>query len=234
MVIQGETGTGKELVAGAIHEASLRSNATLIPVDCGAIPETLFESELFGYEKGAFTGATGEKPGKFELAEGGTLFLDEIRNMPLGSQIKILRAIQEKNFFRVGGRKPVTVDVRLLVATNEDLNAAVRRGTFSRDLFYRLSEFTILIPPLRDRKEDIEHLANRFLQATNTELNKNVPGFSDAGIQVLLNNDWPGNVRQLRSVVRSAVLRADDWISSVPLDSRRLPCRGSGKSTRQG
>ena len=213
VVIQGETGTGKELVAGAIHEASLRSNATLIPVDCGAIPETLFESELFGYEKGAFTGATGEKPGKFELAEGGTLFLDEIRNMPLGSQIKILRAIQEKNFFRVGGRKPVTVDVRLLVATNEDLNAAVRRGTFSRDLFYRLSEFTVLIPPLRDRKEDIEHLANRFLQATNTELNKNVPGFSDAGIQVLLNNDWPGNVRQLRSVVRSAVLRADDWIS---------------------
>jgi DNA-binding NtrC family response regulator len=213
VVIQGETGTGKELVAGAIHEASLRSNAPLIPVDCGAIPETLFESELFGYEKGAFTGATGEKPGKFELAQGGTLFLDEIRNMPLGSQIKILRAIQEKNFFRVGGRKPVTVDVRLLVATNDDLNAAVRRGTFSRDLFYRLSEFTILIPPLRDRKEDIEHLANRFLQATNTELNKNVPGFSDAGLQVLLNNDWPGNVRQLRSAVRSAVLRADDWIT---------------------
>jgi len=128
VVIQGETGTGKELVAGAIHEASLRASAPLIPVDCGAIPETLFESELFGYEKGAFTGATGEKPGKFELAQGGTLFLDEIRNMPLGSQIKILRAIQEKNFFRVGGRKPVTVDLRLLVATNEDLNAAVRRG----------------------------------------------------------------------------------------------------------
>ncbi len=213
VVIQGETGTGKELVAGAIHEASLRSQAPLIPVDCGAIPETLFESELFGYEKGAFTGATGEKPGKFELAQGGTLFLDEIRNMPLGSQIKILRAIQEKNFFRIGGRKPVTVDVRLLVATNEDLNAAVRNGTFSRDLFYRLSEFTILIPPLRERKEDIEHLANRFLQATNAELNKNVPGFSDAGLQVLLDNDWPGNVRQLRSVVRSAVLRADDWIA---------------------
>ena len=213
VVIQGETGTGKELVAGAIHEASLRSNAPLIPVDCGAIPETLFESELFGYEKGAFTGATGEKPGKFEMAQGGTLFLDEIRNMPLGSQIKILRAIQEKNFFRVGGRKPVTVDVRLLVATNEDLNAAVRRGTFSRDLFYRLSEFTIVIPPLRDRKEDIEHLADRFLRATNDELNKNLPGFSDAGLQVLVDNDWPGNVRQLRSVVRSAVLRADDWIT---------------------
>ncbi len=213
VVIQGETGTGKELVARAIHEASLRSNAPLIPVDCGAIPETLFESELFGYEKGAFTGATGEKPGKFELAQGGSLFLDEIRNVPLGSQIKILRAIQEKNFFRVGGRKSVTVDVRLLVATNEDLNGAVRTGTFSRDLFYRLSEFTISIPPLRDRKEDIEHLANRFLHATNTELNKKVPGFSDASFQVLLNSDWPGNVRQLRSVVRSAVLRAHDWIT---------------------
>jgi DNA-binding NtrC family response regulator len=217
VVIQGETGTGKELVARAIHEASLRSNSPLFPVDCGAIPETLFESELFGYEKGAFTGATGAKPGKFELAQGGTLFLDEIRNMPLGSQIKILRAIQEKNFFRVGGRKPVTVDVRLLVATNEDLNAAVRRGTFSRDLFYRLSEFTILIPPLRDRKEDIQHLANRFLHATNEELNKNLPGFTDAGLQALLNNDWPGNVRQLRSVVRSAVLRADEWITPAHL-----------------
>ncbi len=212
VVIQGETGTGKELVAGAIHEASLRANASLIPVDCGAIPETLFESELFGYEKGAFTGAVGEKPGKFELAQGGTLFLDEIKNMPLGSQVKILRAIQEKNFFRIGGRKPVSVDVRLLVATNQELNAAVRSGTFSRDLFYRLSEFTIVIPPLRDRKQDVEHLANRFLRATNSELNKQVQGFTDPALQLLLNNNWPGNVRQLRSVVRSAVLRADDWI----------------------
>jgi DNA-binding NtrC family response regulator len=212
VVIQGETGTGKELVAGALHQASLRATAPLIPVDCGAIPETLFESELFGYEKGAFTGAVGEKPGKFELAQGGTLFLDEIRNMPLGSQIKILRAIQEKNFFRIGGRKPVTVDVRLLVATNQELNAAVRSGTFSRDLFYRLSEFTIVIPPLRERKQDIEHLANRFLDATNSELNKQVLGFTEPALQLLLNNNWPGNVRQLRSAVRSAVLRAGDHI----------------------
>jgi len=212
VVIQGETGTGKELVAGALHQASLRANAPLIPVDCGAIPETLFESELFGHEKGAFTGAIGEKPGKFELAQGGTLFLDEIRNMPLGSQIKILRAIQEKNFFRIGGRKPVSVDVRLLVATNQELNAAVRSGTFSRDLFYRLSEFTISIPPLRDRKQDIEHLATRFLQATNSELSKQVQGFTEPALQLLLDNNWPGNVRQLRSAVRSAVLRADDCI----------------------
>ncbi len=217
VVIQGETGTGKELVAGAIHEASLKANAPLIPVDCGAIPETLFESELFGYEKGAFNGASGEKPGKFELAHGGTLFLDEIRNMPLGSQIKILRAIQERNFFRIGGRKSITVDVRLLVATNEDLNAAVRSGTFSRDLFYRLSEFTIVIPPLRERKEDIEHLANRFLRDTNTELNKRVLGFDEASLQLLLKNSWPGNVRQLRSVIRSAVLRADEWITPAHL-----------------
>ena len=226
VVIQGETGTGKELVAGALHQASLRASAPLIPVDCGAIPETLFESELFGYEKGAFTGAIGEKPGKFELAQGGTLFLDEIRNMPLGSQIKILRAIQEKNFFRIGGRKPVSVDVRLLVATNQELNAAVRSGIFSRDLFYRLSEFTIFIPPLRDRKQDIEHLANRFLQATNSELNKQVQGFTEPALQLLLNNNWPGNVRQLRSAVRSAVLRADDCIKPEHLILEDSPAAG--------
>ncbi|HTY26444.1 MAG TPA: sigma-54 dependent transcriptional regulator [Desulfomonilaceae bacterium] len=213
VVIQGETGTGKELVARAIHQASLRCQAPLIPVDCGAIPETLFESELFGHEKGAFTGATAAKPGKFELAQSGTLLLDEIENMPLGSQIKILRATQERNFYRIGGRKPVTVDVRLLVATHEDLSAAVRAGTFSRDLFYRLSEFTIVIPPLRERKEDVIHLSNRFLQATNVELGKDVRGFSEAARQVLSNSNWPGNVRQLRSAVRSAVLRAEEWIN---------------------
>ena len=186
VVIYGETGTGKELVAGAIHKASLRSEATMIPVDCGAIPETLFESELFGYEKGAFTGAGSGSPGKFEMADKGTLFLDEIGNMPLSSQIKLLRAIQERSFFRVGGRKPVTVDLRLVVATNQDLNTAVGAGSFSRDLFYRLSEFTIEIPPIRERKEDIVHLADRFLKATNVELAKNVRAFSQPGIDVLL------------------------------------------------
>ncbi len=217
VIIQGETGTGKELLARAIHEASPRCKAQLVPVDCGAIPETLFESELFGYEKGAFTGAIASKPGKFEMAQGGTLFLDEIGNMPVSSQIKLLRAIQEKSFFRVGGTKPVIVDVRLIVATNEDLNAAVRNGSFSRDLFYRLSEFTIIIPPLRNRKEDMLHIANRLLTATNVELSKQVKGFSQEAMRVLAEYSWPGNVRQLRSAVRRAVLQADSYIDPAHL-----------------
>ncbi len=212
VVIQGETGTGKELIAQAIHQASLRSKYPLVPLDCGAIPENLFESELFGYEKGAFTGAAGRTPGKFEMANGGTLFLDEIANMPLNSQSKLLRAIQEKTFYRVGGRDPVTVDVRLIVATNQDLSGKVDKGSFSRDLFYRLSEFTIAVPPLRERTDDIIHLTNRFLKATNAELNKNVNGFSDSALNILLDARWPGNVRELRSVVRRAVLQAGDLI----------------------
>ncbi|MGO9571162.1 MAG: sigma-54-dependent transcriptional regulator [Desulfomonilaceae bacterium] len=212
VVIQGETGTGKELVARAIHKASLRHETTMVPLDCGAIPETLFESELFGHEKGAFTGATTRRPGKFEMAQGGTLFLDEIANMPLSSQTKLLRAIQERTFFRVGGRDPVTVDVRLVVATNQDLNTAVSQSKFSRDLLYRLSEFTILIPALRERKEDILHLSNRFVRATNAELNKKVKGFSDTALQILLDHRWPGNVRQLRATVRRAVLQAENLI----------------------
>lgn len=212
VVLQGETGTGKELVARAIHAASLRREGAMVPLDCGAIPETLFESELFGHEKGAFTGATIRRAGKFEMAQAGTLFLDEIANMPISSQTKLLRAIQERSFFRVGGQDPITVDVRLLVATNQDLNTAVSEGVFSRDLLYRLSEFTILIPSLRDRKEDILHLSNRFVKATNAELNKRVKGFSDSALQVLLEQRWPGNVRQLRAAVRRAVLHAEDLI----------------------
>ncbi|MGO9118412.1 MAG: sigma-54-dependent transcriptional regulator [Desulfomonilaceae bacterium] len=213
VIIQGETGTGKELIAGTIHKASLRSEAPIVPVDCGAIAETLFESELFGYEKGAFTGAGTPKPGKFEIAQRGTLFLDEISNMPMKSQVKLLRSIQEKSFFPIGGRKAVTVDVRLIVATNEDLNAAVCEGSFSRDLFYRLSEFTIGIPPLRERKEDILHIANNILQTTNTELSKTVRGFSESAVEALLDYTWPGNVRQLRSAIRRGVLLAEDWIA---------------------
>ncbi len=212
VIIQGETGTGKELVARTIHQASLRSGGPMIPVDCGAIPETLFESELFGYEKGAFTGAATAKPGKFEMSQSGTLFMDEISNMPLGSQIKILRAIQERTFFRVGGTKPVSVDVRLIVATNEDLNKAVHAGSFSRDLFYRLSEFTLKIPPLRERQDDIIHIATRILDATNDELGKKVRGFSESALKVMQSHSWPGNVRQLRSAIRRAVLHAEDWI----------------------
>jgi DNA-binding NtrC family response regulator len=212
VIIQGESGTGKELIARSIHQASLRAKGTVISLDCGAIPETLFESELFGYEKGAFTGANTQRAGKFEMAQRGTLFLDEIGNMPRNCQTKLLRAIQERTFFRVGGAKPVNVDVRLVVATNQDLVTKVSGGSFSRDLFYRLSEFTILIPPLRDRKEDIIHLAKRFLRATNMELNKKVRHFSHAALEILVEYPWPGNVRQLRSAVRRAVLQADNVI----------------------
>jgi len=212
VIVQGETGTGKELVARAIHQASLRAKAPLVPVDCGAIPETLFESELFGHEKGSFTGAVNRRPGKFELAQCGTLLLDEISNMPLSCQIKLLRAIQERSFFRVGGRDPIDVDFRLIVASNQDLMSRVSQGLFSRDLFYRLSEFTIVIPPLRERKEDIIHLSNRFLQTANLELKKKVTGFSESAVQLLLESQWPGNVRQLRSSVRRAVLQASDRV----------------------
>jgi DNA-binding NtrC family response regulator len=230
VIIQGETGTGKEFVARAIHQGSQRQRFPMIPVDCGAIPETLFESELFGHEKGAFTGAISHRAGKFEMAEGGTLFLDEIGNMPLSCQVKLLRAIQERTFFRVGGKEPVTVDVRLLVATNQDVAVCASLGTFCRDLFYRLSEFTIAIPPLRERKEDIVHLAGCFVRATNMELSKQVQGFSDAALEVLVEDPWPGNVRQLRSTVRRAVLQAEDFIrpehlsveSPIPADNRIL------------
>ena len=220
VVIEGETGTGKELIAQAIHQASRRSSSPMIPVDCGAIPETLFESELFGHEKGAFTGAVGTRPGKFEMAQGGTLFLDEIGNMPLSCQTKLLRAIQEKTVFKVGGREPVEVDVRLLVATNKDLNLEVVAGRFSRDLFYRLSEFTIVIPPIRERLEDIMHMAERFLHSTNVELGKSVLGFSPECVKAIAAHNWPGNVRQLRSAVRRAVLKATDYIQPDHLSLR--------------
>jgi transcriptional regulator with PAS, ATPase and Fis domain len=228
VVIQGETGTGKELVARAIHKASPRSRMPFVAVDCGAIPETLFESELFGHEKGAFTGAVQARPGKFEMAHRGTLFLDELANMSKGMQVKLLRSIQERSFFRVGGQKPVDVDLRILVATNQDLCSAAAKGAFSRDLFYRLSEFTISIPALRDRKEDMVHLSNRFLQATNVELGKSVQGFSESAIALILAYHWPGNVRQLKSVVRRAVLQSDEVIAPQHLALGDFPISASG------
>ncbi|MGC8658900.1 MAG: sigma-54-dependent transcriptional regulator [Desulfomonilaceae bacterium] len=217
VVIQGETGSGKELVAQAIHRLSARSKKSMVPVDCGAIPETLFESEVFGHEKGSFTGAVSNRAGKFEMAQGGTLFLDEISNMPLTCQTKLLRAIQEKTIFRVGGRQPIRIDVRLIIATNKDLNTEVALGRFSRDLFYRLSEFTIVIPPIRERKEDIVFLAERFRVATNEELKKNVRGFSDEALNLIKSYPWPGNVRQLKAAIRRAVLQSDDWVSPESL-----------------
>ncbi len=217
VLIIGETGTGKELVGRAIHQSSFRARGPFVGVDCGAIPDTLFESELFGHEKGAFTGAERSKPGKLEIATGGTLFLDEISNMPLGSQAKLLRALQERSAYRVGGTKPIQVDARVVVAANEDLEAATARGTFRSDLFFRLNEFAIRVPPLRERKEDILFLAKRFLDSTNKELEKSVRGLSPRAEERLLAFEWPGNVRQLRSTIRRAVLLADTMIDEEQL-----------------
>ncbi len=218
VVIIGETGSGKEVVAQAIHASGPRAKGPFVPVDAGAIPETLFEAELFGHEKGAFTGATSRRPGRFEQANGGTLFLDEILNMPLTAQAKVLRALQEKSFCRVGGTQPIKIDVRVLVAGNEDLDAAMAAGRLRADLFYRLNEFTLRIPPLRQRKEDLLYLANRFMNLTNQELNKAVNGFSEPAVRALLNHPWPGNVRQLRSTIRRAVLLAGEMVTEQHLD----------------
>jgi DNA-binding NtrC family response regulator len=218
VIILGETGSGKELVARAIHRASHRSGGPFVAIDCGAIPPALLESELFGHEKGAFTGAVLQKPGKFEVGKGGTLFLDEISNMPLESQAKLLRVLQEKKAYRVGGTMPYQIDVRLLVAANRNLEVAVGAGLFRQDLFYRINEFTIKIPPLRERREDIPYLAKRFLEGANVELGKDVRGFSDSALNALLMHDWAGNVRQLRSAIRRAALLADEIVTEKDLD----------------
>ncbi|MBI3280457.1 MAG: sigma-54-dependent Fis family transcriptional regulator [Acidobacteria bacterium] len=218
VVILGETGSGKEAVARAIHQASGRSNGAFVPVDCGAIPETLLEDELFGHERGAFTSANARHAGKFEAARGGTLFLDEISNMPLGSQAKLLRALQEKTIFRIGGTQPISVDVRVLAASNQDLQGLAELNAFRRDLYFRLNEFAIPVPPLRHRREDILYLAKRFLDVTNVELHKQVKGFSESAVATLLGYPWPGNVRQLRSTIRRATLLADELIVEKHLD----------------
>lgn len=217
VLILGETGSGKELVAHAIHQLSPRCEAPFMAVDCGAIPETLLESELFGHEKGAYTGADKQKIGKFEMARDGTLFLDEISNMPLGSQAKLLRVLQEKTIYRIGGTQPVSADVRVLAASNQDLHRLGESGSFRRDVYFRLNEFTIWVPPLRERQEDILYLAKRFVDLTNLELQKNVKGFTQSAVDALLAYHWPGNVRQLRSMIRRAVLLADEMITEPPL-----------------
>jgi two-component system nitrogen regulation response regulator GlnG len=221
VLILGETGSGKELVARAIHQSSPRCQAPFMVVDCGAIPETLLESELFGHEKGAYTGADRQKIGKLEMARGGTLFLDEISNMPLGSQAKLLRVLQDKTICRVGGTQAINTDARVLAASNRDLRRLGESGAFRPDVYFRLNEFTIWVPPLRERQEDILYLAKRFLDLTNLELQKNVKGFTQSAVDVLLAYDWPGNVRQLRSAIRRAVLLADDMITEQHM---RIDC----------
>ncbi len=212
VIIEGETGTGKELVAHFIHKGSPRKDSPFIPVDCSAIPDTLIESELFGYEKGAFTGAVGSKPGYFELAKGGTLLLDELANIPGNTQKKLLRVLQERQFFHLGGNKPIEVDVRVIAATNVPLEDEVRQDRLRRDLYHRLNEFTIYLPPLRERREDIVFLASKFLDETSVELGKRLRGFSPAAINFLVNHEWRGNVRELRNTIRRATLLSPDII----------------------
>jgi|YelNatPaOPRAMG01_1025707.scaffolds.fasta_scaffold00008_9 two-component system response regulator HydG len=219
VLIMGESGTGKELIAKAIHYRSRRKDKPFVVVDCGALVETLFESELFGHERGAFTGATQTRLGSFELANGGTFFFDEIGNISLTTQAKILRAIQEKEIRRVGGSKPIHVDVRIVAATNLDLRRAVESGRFREDLFYRLTVFPVYLPPLRERKEDIIPLANYFIGRFARELGKQVFGLSKEAEQVLLHYSWPGNVRELENAIERALVLEDTdriQVSSLP------------------
>ncbi len=206
VMLRGESGTGKELVAHAIHYNSDRANSPFIKVSCAALPETLLESELFGYQKGAFTGAAANKIGRFELANGGTLFLDEIGDISPSTQVKLLRVLQEKEFERVGGTETIRVNIRLITATNKDLEKEVREGRFREDLYYRLNVVPIFIPPLRERKEDIPILVNHFLKKASQENRKQVQYVSDTAMDYLMQYAWPGNVRELENAIERAVI----------------------------
>jgi two-component system response regulator GlrR len=202
----GETGTGKVVMARVIHANSRRNKGPFVALNCAAIPETLFESELFGHVKGAFTSALGAKRGLFQMANGGTLFLDEIGEMPLAMQVKLLRAVQEREVREVGSENTTKVDVRIIAATNKDLGEAVKQGTFRNDLYYRISVVPLFIPPLRDRRDDIPLLAQHFLKLSVKRANKDVKGFTPAALNRLMANPWPGNVRELENVVEKAVV----------------------------
>jgi DNA-binding NtrC family response regulator len=225
VILQGESGTGKELISQMIHQKSKRRDKPFVAVDCGAIPETLVESELFGYEKGAFTGADERKDGKFEQANGGTLLLDEITNLSDTMQMKFLRVIQERKLQHLGGRKDIKMDVRIIVATNTNLYETAKAGKFRDDLFHRLNEFHINLPPLRERKEDIAALAKYFLDEANQELNKKIKGFSGEAMKFFLSYNWPGNVRELKNLIKRAVLLSDsEYISSSHLSLNNIAC----------
>ncbi|MGD9085669.1 MAG: sigma-54 dependent transcriptional regulator [Desulfobacterales bacterium] len=206
ILITGETGTGKGLVAKAIHQNSKRKNKPFISINCGAIPENLLESELFGHVRGAFTGATVSKSGKFELAHGGTIFLDEIGDMSPDLQVKVLKVLEEGEFEQVGGAKTIKVDVRVIAATHRDLPEEVKKGEFRQDLFYRLYVIPIGLPALRERKSDIPYLASYFVHMYNNRNNKNLEGISDKALEVLVNYRWPGNVRELRNIIERLVV----------------------------
>jgi DNA-binding NtrC family response regulator len=212
VMIQGETGTGKELVAQEIHARSPRSHNPMITVNCAAIPSELLESELFGHEKGAFTGAVRDRKGSFELAHGGTIFLDEIGDMSLDLQVKLLRALQEKEIKPVGSERNIPVDVRIMAATNKDLKEAIKKGEFREELYYRLNVVPVYVPPLRERGEDIPLLANHFLNKYNKEMKKTVQGFSEEAMTLLLNYSWPGNIRELENIIERAIILGESNI----------------------
>ncbi len=219
VLIRGESGTGKELIARAIHYNSLRADQPFIKVSCAALPESLIEAELFGYEKGAFTGAYARKKGRFELADRGTLFLDEVGDLPPSVQVKLLRVLQEREFERLGGTETIKVDVRLIAATNRDLEQAMREGTFREDLYYRLNVFTIFLPPLRERKSDIPLLADHFLEKYARMHGKDIRRISTPAIDMLMSYHWPGNVRELENCIERAVLVCEGSV----IHSHHLP-----------
>jgi DNA-binding NtrC family response regulator len=231
VLLGGESGVGKDLIARAIHEKSRRASGPFLKINSTAIPENLLESELFGFEKGAFTGAVASKPGKFELADKGTLFLDEIGDVPPVTQVKLLRVLQEREFERLGGTRTVKVDVRLIAATNKDLREALEQGTFREDLYYRLNVVPIDIAPLRERKEDIPELANLFISRFTGESGKPVEGITPEAMQILVNYHWPGNVRELQNIVERACALAKGSVltpADIHLDVRPTKASGPG------
>jgi DNA-binding NtrC family response regulator len=238
VLLGGESGVGKDLIARAIHQHSHRASGPFIKINSTAIPENLLESELFGYEKGAFSGATTSKPGKFELADKGTLFLDEIGDIPPAIQVKLLRVLQEREFERLGGTKTLKVDVRLIAATNRDLRAALEDGTFREDLYYRLNVVAIDIPPLRDHKEDIPALANFFLEKFSRESGKPVRGLTSAAMKLLMDFHWPGNVRELENILERGVTLSSSSmldVADIHLDSAPAhPAAGSAAALPDG
>ena len=233
VLLRGESGAGKELIAHAIHYNSLRANKPLIKVSCAALPETLIESELFGYERGAFTGAQGRKKGRFELAAGGTLFLDEIGDLNVSTQIKLLRVLQEREFERLGGTETIKVNVRLIAATNKNMEKAIANGEFREDLYYRLNVFTIFMPPLRERKSDVLLLADHFLEKYAREHGKSIKRISTPAIDMLASYHWPGNVRELENIIERAVLVCEtDVIHGHHLPPTLQTAEGSGTVTQ--
>jgi DNA-binding NtrC family response regulator len=226
VLIRGETGTGKELIARAIYQHSDRASAPFVAINCAAIPETLLESELFGYERGAFTGAQERRIGRFEQANRGTIFLDEIGDMSFGTQVKLMRVLQEKSLQRLGGKETIEVDVRVLAATHRDLESAIAQKHFREDLFYRLSVVVISLPPLRNRREDIPELVRYFLRTHGPELGNANPSIHAEAISYLQDHHWPGNVRELENVLRKAVLLAQSY--TINLDHvRAVVCKAN-------